>query len=46
MIPPPLMDEVFDFDQNVINNILPIIIKQIGKNLHLPVIDLFNALGG
>ena len=40
------MNKFNDFDQDIINKVLPNVIKSIGENLAVPVIDIFNALGG
>ena len=35
-----------EYNQDIINKVLPQIIKKIGIDLGVPVIDIFNALGG
>ena len=40
------MDTSDEFNQEIINKILPSLIQKIGLSLGVPVIDIFSALGG
>jgi lysophospholipase L1-like esterase len=44
MVPPPLLQPVFDMNMTVINEIFPTLVKDIGTVIDTPIIDIYSAM--